>query len=114
MSSKYFLNKLKFYFFSNYEIPEEKGFVNRRLEPKSNYMKAIEKQIEEKKTNYESEKYHENKVVTEVNQIVQKQMEDEENFRKMKMLKIKSEFAAGNKILIMKKTAQKEVKQYFY
>lgn len=94
---------------SHFKPPEHKEFVNDKVEPKIHYLKAMEEQIFVKKQNLEAEKKLESRIISEYNDNLTKQMEEDERIRQNKIFKIKKEFEEGNRILIQKKAEKKEV-----
>jgi hypothetical protein len=72
-------------------------------------MKAVEEQIKEKKYSADIQKSRENELVTLVNEKVMEHMENEEMIRQNRIVKIKQDFAEGNKILIQRKAERREV-----
>ncbi len=93
----------------NYSLPESRSFVNKRIEPKEIYSKAIETQIKNKQEAILKEKFLEDKAVSEINQQINISMSKDEAERKRKANSMKSAIYEGNKLLISLKKSKEEV-----
>ncbi len=111
---KYDPEKEKYFkvYVDNYSLPESRSFVNKRIEPKEIYSKAIDEQIKKKQEIAIKEKILEEKAVNEINQQINRSMIKEEAERKRKENSLKSAFYEGNKLLISLKKSKEEVNSY--
>jgi hypothetical protein len=71
-----------------------------KIASRENYIKTIKQQIIDKKESDLMNKFKEDRIITEVNNIMCNQFEKEDNLRKKRNQQIKNEFAEGNRFLI--------------
>ena len=99
----------------NYKLPENKSFVNKKIESKHVYCKSIEEQIKKKKEASLAQKEKEEKAFTEINEQILKTIKKEENERKVKESNLRSAYSEGNRLLISLKKSREEVRaRYSY